>query len=260
MSEAAARYLHLRDLLLVLIQKEIKIRYKSTWLGYVWSLANPLAFMGLYSLVFGIFLRLETPGHPYALFLIAGLFPWQWLANAVNSAPGIFLSNAALIKKVRFPRNLLVMSVVLNEGLHFALSIPVIVIATLVHGQTPSWTWLPGIALLLPVQAATAYGLAAAIASINLFFRDLERLTILMTTFLFFLTPIVYPVSMMPEAYRPLVYLNPAGPLMLSWQRLFLSGELEPTLLLAAHAHALVMLGLGTVVYRRLSWRFAEVV
>ncbi len=255
-----ARLIQLRDVLRVLVEKEIRVRYKNTWLGYLWSVANPLAFTVLYFLVFSVYLKTTVPGYPYAIFLIAGLFPWQWFANGVNAAPGVFLANASLIKKLRFPRNLLVLSVVMNEGIHFVLSLPVIVAALLIYRVSPTWTWLIGLPLLLVAQALTVYGLAIMIASANLFFRDLERLTSLVTTFLFFLTPVVYPQSMIPEEYRVLLYLNPAAPLVLSWQQLFLSGRLSVALLALACAYAAIAVVLGSLVFRKLSWKFAEVV
>lgn len=97
---------YFRDLLFVLTQKEIKVRYKSSWLGYAWSIAHPLVFALIYFVAFGLFMRVQIPHYP--LFLIAGLFPWQWFANSINVSPNIFLQNTMLIKKVKFPRNILV--------------------------------------------------------------------------------------------------------------------------------------------------------
>jgi lipopolysaccharide transport system permease protein len=249
---------YLKDLVLVLTKKEVKVRYKSTWLGYLWSIANPLAFAVLYFLAFRVFMRLQFPDYP--LFLIAGLFPWQWLANSVNLSPNIFLQNATLLKKVRFPRNILVATAVLNDAFHFILSIPVILAFLFFYGSAPSGLWLPGIPLLVLAQGMLVYGLALAIASLNLFFRDLERLTVLLVTFLFFLTPIVYSASMIPPEYQRLIYLNPVAPLFLSWQELFLSGSLNWPLVALTYVYALISLGLGSLVYGKLSWKFAEVV
>ncbi len=253
-----ARGQYLKDLVFVLTQKEIKVRYKSSWLGYLWSIAHPLAFAVLYFVAFRVFMRVLIPNYP--LFLIAGLFPWQWLANSVNLSPNIFLHNATLLKKVRFPRNVLVATMVLNDTLHFVLSIPVILVFLLFYGLTPSWLWLIGIPLLILAEFMLVYGLALAIASLNLFFRDLERLTVLLVTFLFFLTPIVYSASMMPAEYQRLIYLNPVAPLFLSWQELFMSGSLTWPRLAATYGYALVSLGLGSLIYGKLSWKFAEVV
>ncbi len=249
---------YLKDLVFVLTQKEIKLRYKSSWLGYVWSVANPLAFAGLYFVAFRVFMRVEIPNYP--LFLIAGLFPWQWLANSINLSPTIFLHNSTLLKKVRFPRNILVATTVLNDAFHFVLSIPVILVFLLFYGFIPSWLWLIGIPLLVLAEFTLVYGLALALASLNLFFRDLERLTVLLVTFLFFLTPIVYSASMIPAGYERLIYLNPVAPLFLSWQELFLSGSLNWPLIAASYVYALMSLGLGSLIYGKLSWKFAEVV
>ncbi len=249
---------YLKDLVLILTQKEIKVRYKNSWLGYVWSIANPLAFALVYLVAFKTFMRIDIPH--YSLFLISGLFPWQWLSNSIGLAPGIFIGNASLLKKVRFPRNLLVASMVLNDGFHFVISIPVIVVFMFAYGFFPSWSWLIGIPLLAFAQLLMAYGLALAIASLNLFFRDLERLTGILLAFLFFLTPIFYTESMMPARYQALLTLNPAAPLILSWRRLFLSGSLDWSAVTMVYIHAMVALAVGSLIYLKLSWKFAEVV
>jgi len=249
---------YLKDLVVVLTQKEIKLRYKNSWLGYVWSIANPLAFAIIYFLAFKTFMRVEIP--QYALFLIAGLFPWQWFANSIGAAPTIFLGNATLLKKVRFPRNALVTPTVLNDGIHFLCSIPVLVLFLFMYGSRPSWSWLIGIPLLAVGQFLLVYGFALTIASLNLFFRDLERLTALVVTFLFFLTPIVYSEAMVPARYRALLYFNPPAPIILSWRNLFLSGDLNWHLIAIGYAYAVVVFVIGTAIYRKLSWKFAEVV
>ena len=254
----SARRPSLADLIIVLTQKEIKVRYKSTWLGYAWSVANPLAFALIYLVAFGIVMRVGIPDYP--LFLVAGLFPWQWLANSVAASPRTFLADVSLIKKVSFPRNVLVAAVVLSDGIHFGFAIPIVAGFLLLYGLVPAWSWLAGVPLLMLGQFALIYGLSLTIASLNLFFRDLERLTGLLVTFLLFLTPVVYSDDMIPEGYRWLVYVNPVAPLILGWRRLFLSGELDWSLVGLVYCYALIATGVGSAVYRKLCWRFAEVV
>ncbi len=205
-------------------------------------------------------MRVQVPGVPYALFLIAGLFPWQWVANSINASPTIFLNNATLLKKVRFPRQILVAVTVLNDALHFTLAVPAITIFLFIYGLKPSWIWLVGIPIIAIAQFLTVYGIALALASTNLFFRDLERLTVLGVTFLFFLTPIVYSATMVPMQYRAILELNPIAPLILSWQQLFLSGSLDLELIVKSYISAGFFWGIGGLIYRRLCWRFAEVV
>ena len=123
------------DLILVLTQKELKVRYKSSILGYLWSVAHPLAFAVVFYVAFKVIVKI--PVENYALFLICGLFPWQWFANSVNAAPMIFLGNAPLIKKVNFPRNLIPFTLVLQDMVHFVLAIPVIILFLFFAGKIP---------------------------------------------------------------------------------------------------------------------------
>lgn len=249
---------YLKDLIVVLTQKEVRVRYRNTWLGYTWSLLYPLTFAVLYYVVFGVIMR--VPIENYALFLLAGLFPWQWVSHSLSTAPNVFLVNATLIKKVKFPWNMLVASAVMNFGVQFMLSIPVVVGLALWYGVTLSFWAVLGILPIAAIQFGTLYGLSLAIACLNLFFRDLDRLVSVGVAFLFFLTPIAYSVRMIPHEYETLLYLNPLASIMLCWQQVFLGGELAWMPVLHAAIISLAAMAFGTLVYKRLSPRFAEVI
>ncbi len=246
------------DLVTVVTQKDLKVRYKSYALGYLWSIAHPLALALVFFIAFKVIMRVEIEA--YALFLIAGMFPWQWFTNSVTVNLTVFLSNAQIIKKVNFPRNVLPFSIVLQDLLHYVLSIPVIVVFMFVYHKAPTPAWIYGIPLLLAAQFILTYGLSLIISSVNLFFRDLERIVTLGLTLLFYFTPIIYPVEMIPARYQPLVHLNPMSPLILAWRGLFLEGTLIWDSLGLSVAYGLAMLLVGQVVYRRLAWKFAEVI
>jgi lipopolysaccharide transport system permease protein len=249
---------YLRDLIIILTEKEIKGRYKNSWLGYAWSVLNPLAFATVYYLAFGVFMRVQITDYP--LFLVAGLFPWQWVSHSMSAAPNIFLANATLLKKVRFARHILVVSAVLSDGLHFLMSIPVILVFLAIYHVAPTWFWLIGVPALTGIQLIMVYGMSLLIASLNLFLRDLDRLTILFMAFLFFLTPIAYTSSMIPERYQVYMYLNPFTPLILNWQQLFLTGTLSAGGVLAAGMMAALMAIVGYLIYSKLAPKFAEVI
>ena len=245
------------DLIIVLTQKEMKVRYKNSFFGYLWSIAHPLAFAFVFFIAFKVVMRIRMEN--YSLFLIAGLFPWQWFSNSVNMSPTLFLGNASIIKKVNFPRNTLLVATVLQDAIHFILSIPVIVFFLLIYHELPSLSWLYGIPFLLGIQFLLTYGISLLVSSINLFFRDLERLIIIFTTLLFYFTPIIYPETMIPEKYKNLLNLNPIAPLMISWRNLFLSGTLNPASLMVCLAYSMLAFMIGYLVYRKLSRKFAEV-
>jgi len=258
MTTEAPSLTHSRDLIHVLVAKELKVRYRSTFLGYAWSLLHPLAFATVFFILFRVVMRIEMEN--YALFLIAGLFPWQWFQNSLTSASQLFLNNRTLIKKVRFPRSFLVVAGVTNDLIHFAISIPVILGFMLHFRVYPTWTWMWAVPILIVMQLALTYGLALVFATGNLFFRDLERLVLILTMLWFYLTPVLYPVSMIPERWRWAVYVNPAAPVILSWKSVFLQGVLPMDLLGAGVCWALVGAVAGQWLYSKLEWRFAEVV
>ncbi|MBE9177869.1 ABC transporter permease [Oculatella sp. LEGE 06141] len=247
-----------RDLLFVLVQKDIKVRYKSKILGYLWSIASPLAFACVYFFAFRIVMRVDVANYP--LMLISGIFPWQWFANSVGSSPRLFLGNAPLIKKVKFPRIIIPLSMILNHMIHFILSLPVILLFVFIYGGAPTLSWIIGIPILLAVHLMMVYGISLVLSSLNLFLRDIERLVDVVMRFVFYFTPIIYPIELIPERFQAFIPLNPVAPLIISWRELFLFGTFNLAYTAISFAYALAFLALGYFVYRKLSWRFAEVV
>lgn len=261
--QARRTLLYYRDLVLTLLGKEFKVRYKSTILGYAWSVMHPLAFGLVLYVLFKLLLarsgnRIDLPA--YSLYLIAGLFPWQWISNTVASSNFYFVGNSSLIKKVSFNRAALVLAGVSTELTHFLACIPVVLTFMLVHGRFPMFSWLWMLPLLIVTQLAMCFGLALVIATCNLFFRDLERLSAIAMNLLFYLTPIVFPADKIPDRYRWLLYANPWGPITVCWQGLFYYGHVPLDGVLAASAWAFVWLGLGWLIYSKTVWRFAEIV
>jgi lipopolysaccharide transport system permease protein len=245
------------ELTLVLTKKEIKVRYKSYLLGYVWSIANPLAFAFVFYVVFQVVMKIQIEN--YVLFLICGLFPWQWFSNSVNASPATFLGNASLIKKIKFPRSSVVLAMILQDAAHFALSLPVVVLFLLAYGSSPSLTWIWGIPILMFAQLLLTFGSALFLATVNLFFRDMERLVAVIMVFVFYFTPVLYSDKMIPDKYVSLLTLHPVAPLIISWRSLLLDGIVNVAYVEISLVHASVIFFIGYLVYRKLAWRFAEV-
>jgi lipopolysaccharide transport system permease protein len=246
------------DLVCSLLAKDLRTRYKSTVLGYAWSVLHPLAFAMIFFVVFKIIMRAQIEN--YTMFLITGMFPWQWMQNSVYASNFAFLGNASLIKKVRFPRYFLVLSGVLNDLIHFVLSIPIILAFMFYYGLTPGWSWLVLIPLLVLIQFLLAFGLALAVGTFNLFFRDLERLTSIIMLLLFYATPVLYPESMVPPEFKWTLYVNPVSPLVNCWHGVFLYNTIDPWQAAIAGGWAVAVVLLGYASYYRLQWRFAEIV
>lgn len=245
------------DLIFTLTKKEIKIRYRNSILGYLWSVIHPLAFALVFYIAFKLIMKINVEN--YTVFLIAGLFPWQWFANSVNASAGIFIGNASLIKKLNFPKSVLPLSMLLSDTVHFTFSIPVIALFVAIYHIPVKLSWIYGIPVLIIIQLLLTYGICLAISSINLFFRDMERIVLIFTTLLFYFTPIFYPESMVPSSYQSLIKLNPLACLMINWRNLFLNGAIDTTYLYLSLIYSVLSLVVGYALFRKLSIRFAEV-
>lgn len=201
-----------RELLRNLIGKELKVRYKSSALGFVWSLVTPLLMTAVFTVVFATFLRIELGAGDFATFFLAGYLTWQFFSNSVNSAVGAIVGNGALIRKVWFPREVLPLSLVASQAVHFLLALvatsPLFILRRGVHWET--LVALPVGLLLLTLFTA---GVAMLYAAANVSFRDLQELTQVIFLVWFYATPVIYPIFFVeqPEARwaLPIVLANP---------------------------------------------------
>jgi lipopolysaccharide transport system permease protein len=254
---AAARGIWIRDLLLVLLRKELIVRYKGSVLGFFWSVLNPLANAYIFYLVFGVYMRFNVPH--YLVALLAALFPWQWFANCVGEGPHTFLANPTLVKKIAFPRQAIPLVMNLQHMVHFFLALPVYLCFMLADGLSPDWIWLGGIPLLAAITLASIYGLCLLFGSVNLFFKDMGNLVAILLQIAFFAAPIMYTLASVPPEYHWCFKANPLGPLFICWRSLLMDNVLNGDFLPFAAAYALVFLLAGALVYRSLQRRFAEV-
>jgi len=249
---------HKGELLYLLVVKELKVRYKSRFLGYVWALINPLAFALVYWIAFKFIMRVEMAN--YSLYLITGMFPWIWLSLGVTNGARSYVHNSSLIKKASMPRAILPLSCVAQETVHFIFALPVIVAFVVFagdHAMRAAWLWQ--VPLLIALQVAFVYPLALAFALVNVYVRDIEYLVGIGFSLLFFATPMVYSVSMVPEAYRGLFELNPLHALMQSWRSVMLEGTIDAGHVTYTAVVAAASGIIASLLYRRLAPRIGEV-
>jgi ABC-2 type transport system permease protein len=194
-----------RELFANLTLRELRSKYKRSLLGWGWSMLNPLAQMAVYSLVFGFFLKVEPPVgepsglHVFALFLLCGLLPWTFLSNGLTAGMGSLLANANLVKKVWFPRQLLVASTVASWAVSFVIELGVLTVVLLVVGNFVL-PWLPAALAIGVLEAAFVLGLALTLSVCSVYLRDLEYVVGILLQIWFYATPIVYPVRVVAEA------------------------------------------------------------
>lgn len=190
-----------RELLINLTMREVRGQYKRTVFGQLWSLANPLAQMVIYTFVFGFVLKAHPePGNPsglnvFALWLMAGLLPWAFFATVVNSGMGSLVANEGLIQKVYFPRIVLPLSTVGSAAYNWLFEMGVLVVALVIFGSFV-WPWLPLLVVVMALLAFFASGIGMALAIANVHFRDTQYFVGIILNFWMFLTPIMYPISL----------------------------------------------------------------
>lgn len=191
-----------RELFINLTQRELKGKYKRTVLGRLWSLANPLALMVVYSFVFAFIIRATPdPGDPsgldvFPLWLLCGLLPWLYFANTVTQGMGSLITNEALIKKVYFPRYLLVLSSSAAIMVNWLTEMAVLVIAIVIAGAWQVLLWTPAVLVAMAMLAAFTLGITLMLAIANVYFRDTQYLVTILLQLGLYLAPIIYPISM----------------------------------------------------------------
>ncbi len=254
-----------RQLIAVLTARDLKARYRGSVLGFFWSLANPLLLLGVYTLVFTRFF--PRPGvDAYPLFLFAGILPWTFFAGSVLESTSAISTNAGLVKKVMFPAEALPLVVVASHLVHFALALPILLLALGIAVGLGKAVISPVI-LLAPVymlvQTLFVAGIALMISSAAVLFRDLRDLVANLVQLGFFLTPVLYPLhsDFITPWMRALLRLNPMTPFVVAYQSLFVFGKVPDTLdVLLMLLYATISIMLGFWVFDRLRDTLAEVI
>lgn len=262
-----------RELLVNLTRRDLSSRYRRSALGWLWSLVTPLATIAVFSLVFRFFLRFPVEqGDPsgvesFALFLVCGLIAWNYLANSVNGAMGILLGNGNLIKRVYFPRAVLVASSVASATITLGIELGVLAVILLIVGS-PFLPLLPVLVLVIALQAVFVLGISLALSVLNVYFRDLQYIVAIVLQLGFYAAPIIYPISLVPsraviwgvDVHVRLIYsLNPAVHLVEAYRDVLYHARLpERNDFIALTLSAVVAFALGVLVFRRLEPRLAE--
>jgi ABC-type polysaccharide/polyol phosphate export permease len=247
---------HYRELLKTNVQKEIRGKYKGSFLGVLWSFINPLLMVLVYALVFPYIMR--TNVDHYLIFLIVAIIPWNFFTTVINSGCNCIWINGGIIKKVYFPREILPISVVSAGLVNFLISCLIILLFLLFGGIGFSWQilWLPLIAI---IQSCLSLGLLFILSAINVYIRDIEYFVAFLINLLFYATPILYTVDMFPEKIRWVLYLNPMSHLIDAYRSIFYYQTMPnlPSLLYIALL-ALLFLGFGYMIFKKLEKGFAE--
>ncbi|MFC1601175.1 ABC transporter permease [Candidatus Sumerlaeota bacterium] len=277
-----------QELLLSLVKRDLKARYKSSVLGFFWSIGRPLFLSLIIIIVFQTIFRFPlsgSPPPPYALHILAGILPWFFFVGTVSEAVNSILANGNLVKKIRIPTEVIPVAVVCSNLLHFALALVVYHGFYLIYGHFPGWELLL-LPLVVLIQVIFIAALALLVASLNVYFRDIGSITEIALNAWFYLTPVLYSVSLAREQICPrladrldisaalagrvfwLYYLNPMAAITVAYRRLLLlpsypTGKEMPdsqliVALMVSLAISLICYFVAVRVFRRLSPCFAD--
>jgi len=246
-----------RTLVGALVRRHIATRYRGSLFGFLWSLLNPLCLMAVYTLVFSYYMRFNGGPH-YHLMVFAGLLPWIWTSSSLVEGTASLVNSGHLITKSLFPPQVLPVVSVTAAMVHFLLALPILAFFSLAAGVSVSWTWLV-VPFIVVLHALFLTGIVLGLSALNVFFRDVQHLVGNLLTLLFFLCPVVYPVSVVPERLRFLITYNPFAALTQFYQELLVEGTLPNAgAVLYVAATCCLVAFIGARIHGHYQERFAE--
>lgn len=233
-----------RDLLYLMMWRDLRARYRQMALGPLWIVVQPLMSMLIYSVIFGAVAKLPSDGVPYPVFSYVGLLPWSFFAGAVGSASGSLLNNKELIAKVYFPRLLIPISQILSSLVDLAISLVILLGMLVYYGIHPTWGVVM-IPLFLLIAAATGLGVGLWFAGIIVKYRDFGQVAGYLVRIWMYASPVVYSVSLIPQEWRTLYFLNPITGVVEGFRWALIGTGTAPDWTLAASSLAVVLLLIG---------------
>lgn len=245
-----------RRSLWLLTTRDLRVRYSTSFLGYFWSILDPLVMAGIYWFVFTQVFDRGVGHEPYIVFLLTGLLPWMWFTGSVSDATRAFTREAKLVRSTTIPRTIWVSRLVLSKGIEFVASIPVLAIFAIVAGATLHWEavwWL----LAILIQAVLTLGIGLIVAPLVVFFRDLERAVKLALRFLFYASPIIYGLQDLAAPDLRHLHLdtwaafNPLSGIISLYRAAFFPQQLDWFAVAVSAGMSLALFGIGVLIFRR---------
>ena len=242
-------WIRYRHALWLLTTRDLKVRYSTSALGYLWSVLDPLVMAGIYWFVFTQVFQRPLGTDPYIVFLLSALLPWMWFNGSISDSTRAFLKDAKLVRSTMIPRTIWVNRIVLSKGIEFLLALPVLALFAIVFKASVGWE-LVFFPLAILLQAMLTVGVALIVAPLVVFFRDLERAVKLVLRFLFYASPIIYGVSNLPSELHLWAAFNPLTGIFGLYRAGFFPEELDWFNVVISAAMSLALLVVGLLVFR----------
>jgi lipopolysaccharide transport system permease protein len=248
-----------RELLFVLTMRDVKVRYKQTVLGFTWAIIQPIMMMVVFSVFFGRLAKMPSDGLPYPIFVYAGLLPWTFFANAVSSSANSLVGSANLVSKVYFPRLVIPLASIGSGIVDFAIASVVLLTLMLFYGI--GWSLNLLFAPLLVVGVTfVALGVGTLLCALNVAYRDFRYVIPFMIQLWLFATPVVYPASLVPEAWRWVFNLNPMAGLVEGFRAAFLGQPFDFGGIALSLVVSVASFFVGVAYFEKAERRFADII
>lgn len=248
-----------RGLLRVLMERDIRVRYKQTILGFAWALLQPFMMMVVFSIFFGKFAKMPSDGLPYPVFVYAGLLPWVFFANSITNASQSLINSSALVSKVYFPRILIPVASIGATLLDFVIASSILLVMMVYYGIGWSMQLLLAPLLTAGVMLA-ALGVGILLSALTVSYRDFRFVVPFMVQFWMFATPVAFPASIVPEEWRWALHLNPMTGLIEGFRAAFLDKPMDPAAIAFSIVASLAIFAVGAIYFGRVERRFADVI
>ncbi len=248
-----------RELLYFLAWRDVKVRYKQTAIGAGWAIFQPLVTMVIFTVIFGNFAKIPSDGLPYPIFAFTALLPWNVFASALTRSSGSLVSEAHLISKVYFPRLIIPLAATVSGVLDFVIAFSILVGMMIWFGIAPTWGVL-ALPVFLLLALVTAVALGLWFAALNIRYRDVGHAIPFFTQLCMYASPVVYPVSLVPDRWRLLYSLNPMAGVIEGFRWALLGKEGPDFRVMAVSAAVVLAVLFGGILYFRQTERtFADV-
>lgn len=246
-----------REMIVSLIHRDLRGRYKGSVLGFLWTFINPLLQLVVYTIVFSNIMRMGIDN--YYLFLFVALIPWMFCASSIMGASLCILQNQSLVTKIYFPREVLPLSVVTSNFINMLYCFIIVLAVVLIFAENvnfQAWLYLPVIAV---IEYILVLGISFIVAGLTVYFRDLEHILGILTMAWQFLTPVMYSVDMVPQEYMGIFQLNPMTPVIVAYRDILYYGAVPHfETLVQAIGFGILLSVLGFIIFGKLKKNFAE--
>ena len=249
-----------RELFLILVWRDIKVRYKQTAIGIIWAVFQPLLTMAIFTVFFGRLARVPSDNIPYPIFVYSGLLLWNYYSTALTNSSNCLVENEGIVKKIYFPRLILPLSTTITPTIDFLIALMILFVLMIYYHFIPNLYGILLIPILLFAAFISALGLGVLFAAINVKYRDVRYALPFFIQIMMFITPVIYPVSIIPVKYQWLAYLNPmTGIVSLSRSTLLHTNPIDIKLLMLSLISSIIILIFGITFFRKTEKFFADI-